>query len=224
MPSTKLISTFSGRNQIAELCDLYGSDKATASGKTRFVSGWAYHDYASIYEIIFSTIRFQVRSILEVGIGTNDPRIPSSMGESGTPGASLRVWRDYFPSAEVIGLDIDNKVLFKEDRISTFQCDQTDPISIGNFFKCCQVKSFEIIIDDGLHTEEAASVFFENAWRRLESYGIYIIEDASWWNGGEIDFLENKNLTYFCFSASIQPDVETTTNSQWNKLIIILKS
>ena len=135
----------------------------------------------------------------------------------------MRVWKDYFPTAEVIGIDIDAKILFKEDRITTYHVDQTDPISIGNFFKSCHIKSFEIIIDDGLHTEEAATIFFENAWSRLESYGMYFIEDAVWWNGGEIDFLEAKKVKYFCFSDAIKTGVETPTNSQWNKLIMILK-
>jgi len=223
MNITKSLSVFASRSLIAELCDSYGSDKGTATGNNRFVSGWQYHDYASIYEMFFGSIRFEVKSVLEVGIGTNDPEIPSSMGVTGSPGASLRVWEDYFPDAEVIGIDIDDKILFKEGRITTFQCDQTDPISIGKFFKNCHVKSFDIIIDDGLHTQEAASVFFENAWGRLEPYGMYFIEDAAWWNGGEIDFLEDKKVKYFCFSDLVKTGVETPTNSQWNKLILILK-
>ena len=223
MSITKSLSVFSSRSLIAELCDLYGSDKGTATGNNVFASGWQYHDYTSIYEMFFSSIRFEVKSILEVGIGTNDPEIPSSMGVSGSPGASLRVWEDYFPGAEVIGIDIDDKILFKEGRITTFQCDQTDPISIGKFFNNCNIKSFDIIIDDGLHTQEAASVFFENAWGRLEPYGFYFIEDAVWWNGGEIDFLEDKKVKYFCFQNSVETGDEKATNSRWNKLILIPK-
>jgi hypothetical protein len=223
MQKKRLLSFTSGDNQISKLCDLYGSDKGTNSGNVRFVSGWHYHDYASIYELMFNSIRLKVQRVLEIGIGTTDPGIQSSMGKMGSPGASLRVWRDYFPSAEVVGVDIDDKVLFEEERITTFQCDQTDPKSIGAFFRKCHIKSFEIIIDDGLHTEEAANVFFDNAWRRLELGGFYFIEDASWWNGSKIDFLEAKGLKYFCFSDSSEMTKENTTNPLWNKLILIIK-
>jgi len=223
MQKKKILTFPSGNNQISKLCDLYGSDKGTNSENVRFVSGWHYHDYAYIYELMFNSIRLKVQRILEVGIGTTDPSIQSSMGKMGSPGASLRVWRDYFPSAEVIGIDIDDKVLFTEERITTFQCDQTDPESIGTFFRECHIKSFEIIIDDGLHTEEAANVFFENAWRRLELGGFYFIEDASWWNGREIDFLEAKGLKYFCFSDSSEMMPDDRTNPLWNKLILIMK-
>jgi len=124
MNITKSLSVFASRNLIAELCDSYGSDKGTATCDNIFASGWQYHDYASIYEMFFSSMRFEIKSILEVGIGTNDPEIPSSMGVTGSPGASLRVWKDYFPDAEVVGIDIDDIILFKEERITTFQCDQ----------------------------------------------------------------------------------------------------
>ena len=35
-----------------------------------------------------------------------------NMTASGKPGASLRVWRDYFNNAQVIGADIDKRILF----------------------------------------------------------------------------------------------------------------
>ena len=34
------------------------------------------------------------------------------MGIKGKPGASLRVWKDYFPNANIIGVDIDENILF----------------------------------------------------------------------------------------------------------------
>ena len=41
--------------------------------------------------------RNAVENILEVGIGTNFLDVPSTMGEDAIPGASLRMWRDFFP-------------------------------------------------------------------------------------------------------------------------------
>ena len=63
-------------------------------------------------------------------IGTNDLNIKSNMTENAKPGASLRVWRDYFVNANIFGGDIDEKVLFEEDRIRTFFVDQLNDSSI----------------------------------------------------------------------------------------------
>jgi hypothetical protein len=68
--------------------------------------------------------------VFECGVGTNNPNITSNMGVNGQPGASLRVWRDYFQNAEVFGADIDRGILFEEQRIRTFYVDQTNKDSI----------------------------------------------------------------------------------------------
>ena len=51
----------------------------------------------------------KVGAVLEIGIGSNDPKMPSSMGRNGVPGASLLLWREIFPNAHVIGADSDKK-------------------------------------------------------------------------------------------------------------------
>jgi hypothetical protein len=52
------------------------------------------------------------------------------MGRTGTPGASLRAWRDYFPNAEIYGADIDREILFEEERISAFYVNQLSESAI----------------------------------------------------------------------------------------------
>lgn len=119
--------------------------------------------------------------MIECGIGTNNPNIKSSMGIHGIPGASLRMWRDYFPNAEIIGLDIDSEILFDENRIKTYYCDQTCIESIDDFAKKAQLKinGADIIIDDGLHDFHAGVSFFEGVSKYLSENGIYVIEDVS---------------------------------------------
>ena len=99
------------------------------------------------------------------------------MGESGQPGASLRMWRDYFPNAQIVGVDIDADILFEESRITTAQLDQTDPTSIAQFKETQGDSKFDIIIDDGLHTFNAAKTLFEGFFDLLADDGVYIIED-----------------------------------------------
>jgi hypothetical protein len=101
------------------------------------------------------------------------------MGVNGKPGASLRVWRDYFPNATIYGADIDKDVLFEEPRIKTYYLDQLDPESISDMWKQVGVRDFDFILDDGLHTFEAGSTLFSNSISMLAKHGIYVIEDVS---------------------------------------------
>ncbi|MDR1371002.1 MAG: class I SAM-dependent methyltransferase, partial [Dysgonamonadaceae bacterium] len=95
------------------------------------------------------------------------------------PGASLRVWRDYFPNAIIWGGDIDENALFSEERIKTGYLDQTSPESIEDFFSSAGVKDFDVMLDDGLHTFEAARCLFDHTSKFLASGGVYIIEDLT---------------------------------------------
>ena len=73
------------------------------------------------------------------------------MGTYGKPGASLRMWRDYFYNANIYGADIDKGILFNEDRINTYFVDQLDSETIKSMWNNIGLKDFDIIIDDGLH-------------------------------------------------------------------------
>ena len=97
----------------------HGSDK-----------GQGKHNYTTIYSALFGNLRDRPLLIFELGLGTNNPLLPSSMGIHGRPGASLRGWRELFTYALVYGADIDRDILFEEDRIQTFYCDQLDSAAI----------------------------------------------------------------------------------------------
>lgn len=165
-------------SSFAVICDRYGSDKGTRSiGPHPY--GHAPHSYADFYASLFDHCRFAVRKVLECGLGTNNPDIPSNMSVTGRPGASLRTWRDYFPNAAIYGADIDREILFAEDRIKTFYVDQTCPESIAALWRNPELCEFDLIVDDGLHTFEAGITFFENSHHRLRPGGIYVIEDVA---------------------------------------------
>ena len=121
------------------------------------------------YHDIFSHCRKNITKVFECGIGTNNPSFSSNMGTCGQPGASLRAWRDYFPNAEVIGVDIDKHIIFSEERINTFYVDQTSKESIEKMWDIVRTNDFDLMIDDGLHTFEAGVCLFENSIDKLES-------------------------------------------------------
>lgn len=163
---------------LSLLCDKYGSDKGEIK-KTGHPYTEPSHTYTDFYSRLFSHCRLNVRKVFECGLGTNNPDIPCGMGIDGKPGASLRVWREYFPNAQVVGADIDKDVLFKEERIKTFYVDQTDPKAIGKFWNEVGFGDFDFMVDDGLHTFEAGVCLFENSILKLSKQGIYIIEDVN---------------------------------------------
>ena len=161
---------------LGELCDLYGSDKGSASLEVKPYP-WPPHTYISIYSLIFGLNRFAVSKVLECGIGSNSENLKSNMTKSGKPGASLRVWRDFFPEAEIYGIDIDPKTLFQENRIKTFEVDQTSARSINEFKAKIPNIEFDIVIDDGLHEFLAGKKLFSNLYSIVRNYGFYVIED-----------------------------------------------
>jgi len=164
-------------SEFAKLCDFYGSDKGSLSSVPHPYP-WTPHTYSDYYEMIFAARRFNVKKVFECGIGTNNPKLASNMSATGKPGASLRVWRDYFPNAQIIGGDIDSSILFEEKRIKTYYIDQTDYQAIQDFWNKVNDDDFDLILDDGLHTTDAGIKLFTHSFDKLSSSGLYIIEDV----------------------------------------------
>lgn len=162
------IANKSERTDLCELYKKYGSDKST------------WHNYSPLYKKLFQPYVNEVINFLEVGLGTNYTDIPSNMGVNGKPGASLWAVSEYSPNWNIIGLDIDTRVLFQEpkNRISTFFVDQLKPHTITKLLADeFEDMKFDIIIDDGLHDFVANKIFYENIIGALNDNGIYIVED-----------------------------------------------
>jgi SAM-dependent methyltransferase len=163
---------------LSGLCDKYGSDKGQINS-TGHPYHWPSHSYADFVERHFEHCREYIKNVFECGLGTGNPKYPSNMGKNARPGASLRAWRDYFPNANIFGADIDRDILFSEERIATFHCDQTNPQSVSELWENIKDVDFDLMIDDGLHAFEANVCLFENSFHRLKKGGIYIIEDVA---------------------------------------------
>lgn len=149
--------------KLKELYNYYGSDKAGS------------HDYHLLYGSLLSQPA-SVTAVLEIGLGTNNPRLISNMGRRGRPGGSLRAFRDFLPTARIYGADIDRQILFEEDRITTFFVDQTDRASLTALASLIGDR-FDLIIDDGLHSPNANLAVLDFALRRLKVGGWLVVED-----------------------------------------------
>ena len=215
--SEALISQFRGINVFAptKMCRVmtkHGSDKG---------QGW--HNYTTIYSVLLGKLRNQPLKILELGLGTNNPTLTSTMGVEGRPGASLRGWRELFPKALVYGADIDRDVLFEEDRIKTFYCDQLDAIAIADLWSQPVLQGgMDIIIEDGLHTFEGNTSFLEGSLESLRPGGVYVIEDIhrevieKWRN--QLEEIYSKRFRNYEFALVVLPN---SSNDQDNNLLIV---
>jgi hypothetical protein len=178
----------------------YGSDKGSVNNTTR---SWPPHNFAEIYSFLFGSRRHEILKVFEMGIGTNDLSLPSNMGSYGPSGASLRAWREYFPNALIVGADIDRSILFQEERIQTYYVDQLNKDSIGELWQLIGGGgNFDIMIDDGLHTVEAATNLFSYSIDFLKDNGTYIIEDVTVDRlNGLIKYFQAKPFKITLFSA-----------------------
>jgi len=170
---------------------------------------WNYHWYVQHYETHFHSIRNHKLNLLEIGIGGYDN--PTLGGES------LRMWKAYFPSAQIYGLDIEDKSSHAERRIKVFQGSQVDEELIKTISS--SAGGFDIVVDDGSHRNEHVIRTFQILFPLLRVPGIYVIEDTqtSYWpsyGGGDrsertaMGFLKSlvDGLNYREFSAdSYQP-------------------
>jgi len=144
----------------------YGSDKAT------------FHDYYKFYGSILQQMGTEKPlNILEIGMGTNNPTLVSSMGTGGSPGASLRVWRDSLPNANIYGADIDRDILFTRRRIQTAFVDQLNYTTFEELHLTFKSPEYDLIIDDGLHSIAANLNTFLFGLRHIKKGGYVVIED-----------------------------------------------
>lgn len=184
------------------------------------------HNYTTVYHYLFDALRNSNINLFEMGLGTNNPNIASSMGVDGRPGASLYGWSEYFVNADIFGADIDRDILFNTGRIKTHYCDQTNKDDIGKMFSnfgACD-NFFDIMIDDGLHNFEANNILLQNSIQYLKPNGVYIVEDVNfsdlpYWSIMKETLAKEFNLSRF--EVVVLPcDSQINTD---NNLIVVRK-
>ena len=151
---------------LGTILSTHGSDKSTM------------HNYHILYSYIFNQLgKDNHLNLLEIGLGTNNPTLVSTMGVSGRPGASLYAFREYLPNANIYGGDIDKDILFEYDRIKTFFVDQLELKSFDIISQNVGDVKFDLIIDDGLHSIGANFNTLLFALDHINEHGWIVIED-----------------------------------------------
>jgi hypothetical protein len=146
-------------SEIGLMLEMMGSDKSTKN------------NYHLIYGYIFE--KYNIRSLIEVGIGSNNESIPSNMGKKGIPGASIKAFSK-FVSESVIGLDYDKSILFQDKNIYTYFVDQ---LSKKTFDELPSFNNIDLAIDDGLHVQSANINTLSYFIDKISESGVIVIED-----------------------------------------------
>jgi cephalosporin hydroxylase len=154
---------------LRKLAEHFGTDK------------WGAHRYAQHYQNHFAHLRLEPVKVLEIGIG--------GYSRKKQGGASLRMWKHWFPNGQIVGLDLHDKRFVEEERIKVYVGDQTDPELLNRIN--AEYGPFDVIIDDGSHISEHIVKTFAVLFPLLKGDGIYVVEDTqtSYWpeRGGSDD-------------------------------------
>ena len=117
--------------------------------------------YCDIYEKYFNEIKHKVTKFIEIGV---------------KDGASLRMWKEYFPNAMIYGVDIDPRCkMYEEDRIKIFIGNQKDRTFLEQIK--ATIGEYDILLDDGSHITEHQIITFDILYENCKKNGFYIIED-----------------------------------------------
>jgi hypothetical protein len=152
--------------------------------------------FFDIYDSILNKYCNNNINLLEIGIG--------QAKDSNDGGHSLKMWGEYFPNGHLYGLDIYKKNITFNSRTHIFQGSQVDREILSKIHQ--QSGDFDIIIDDGSHTNAHQIETFKILFPKLKNGGVYFIEDVqtSYYlsDGGDGFYLKN-NKTAINFFKNI---------------------
>lgn len=199
--------------EMCRIMNRHGSDKGVGGQ----------HNYTPVYSVLFGKLRGQQFRIFELGLGSNNVGFAANMGSDGMPGASLRGWKEFFPKALVYGADIDRSILFEEERVMTFYCNQLDADAIKRLWAQPVLQGgMDVIIEDGMHTFEGSVSFLNGSIEQLRPGGIYIIEDIAKETLGKwFDELETNYAKRFPNHDFALVELPDSFNRHFNNLLII---
>ena len=147
---------------LCKFAQKYGTDK--------------YPGYTPNYYNLLKDKRESFKKVLELGIG-----IPRRMEHvpNYKVGASLYMWREFFPNAQIYGLDVSSEAMIKdEERIKTFLCDERKKDHLLSVIQKIGT-DIDLFVDDGLHMHVYQLQTFQTLMPLFKKEVIYIIEDAS---------------------------------------------
>lgn len=206
--TAQLIRALGGRRPVPQLVLEQTGNKIPLDLEERF-SVWGsdkhLNGYASLYASLLADVLASQDSeihLLEIGLGSRNPRIPSTMAFGNfQSGGSLRALVSLDSRIRGVGIDVDQECLFSENRITTRLASQLDSNSLEAVAHEFRDSRFSLIIDDGLHFFGANFNSLEVFFPLLRDGGFYVVED-----------IPTRSLPIWELIATALPD----TSVRWN--------
>ena len=204
--------TIDSTNSVTDLCLLgvkYPTDKSPYNPDANLHK----HAYTSIYNLLFSNLRYKDIKLGELGILDNN---------------SMLSWREFFSNAKLYGFEWFDERLDKaiNDNIDCtyIKMNVKDINSISDGLSVAGSK-FDILIEDSTHLFEDQIKFVNEAYKHLNPGGILIIEDI-FINANEEDYFKAINLDYFSSATFIYANHNLKNSLGWNndKLLVLHKN
>ncbi len=102
-----------------------------------------------------------IKTVLEVGVWQ---------------GASLKTWREFFPNAQVYGIEVEPAWAVNEDRIKTFTCNGYDPTVMVPVM--AEIGEVDFFVDDAIHLTDEQISLLNFMWPHMRKGGLYAIEET----------------------------------------------
>jgi hypothetical protein len=141
------------RETLDELALRHGTDKSSRG-----------HDYMRFYEFFLRGLKQEEFTFLELGVGPPNKK-----------GKSLLAWRDYFPKAQIVGVDKREDAKDVEDtriRVEIGNCANRDFLQ-----RLASQYAPTVILDDASHKWSHQILALHTLFPGLPAGGIYIVED-----------------------------------------------
>lgn len=139
---------FAGFTDLSNIGDKWATDKCSYD-----------HNYLDKYEFFLQNFKARHFNLLELGIFRGD---------------SLRMWQEYFPKADIFGVDIQEGCCqYASDRINIIIADLSDEAELAKLHDVHP----SVIIDDASHLWSHQIKALFSLWHCLPHGGVYIIED-----------------------------------------------
>lgn len=152
------------------------------------------HHYGDAYDHIIGKLRTESNLVMEIGVAD---------------GSSLLAWKEVFPFATVVGMDIHHSNKAYGERIEFYLGDQR---SKEDCERATGGRLFDVIVEDATHLIENTLLTLYWMWPFIKPGGLYIVEEWS--------TIDKERITSLWPQANI---VNTTGPSGGNEPLVVFK-
>ncbi len=154
------------------LANRFGTDKGNAVGNA--------HNYTVLYSFLLEAWRNEQFYMLELGLqgGGGDPMVYLDLDRRTSDVPSIRMWLEFFPGAHCYGFDCSDFSNIKIPRFTFIRGDLSNRSDLDKLASA--MPPLRLVIDDASHASYHQQIAFVRLFWRLESNGLYFIEDLDY--------------------------------------------